>query len=250
MIGRPDRAAVAAAADLFLFCSRTDTYGQVIVEAQASGLPVVAVDEGGPASLIEDRQTGWLCEADADRLASAGSLSSPPRRSCGSGSRDWHWRRCRGAPGRWRWPSSRPGTSAPLRDAAASPGPARWRRLREAPAAVASPDRWSRPTPRRLNPSRRSSSLRCWTRWPRVVPTSPTRRSTSTASSPGCSSTNACSSLPRAHGPLLERLEVRRDLLVEPRRVLHDPRCRPARLDRRRRWSGAGRTGRTAAGDG
>jgi glycosyltransferase involved in cell wall biosynthesis/predicted metal-dependent phosphoesterase TrpH len=60
-----------ASSDLFLFCSRTDTYGQVIVEAQASGLPVVAVAEGGPASLISDRQTGWLCEPDADQLASA-----------------------------------------------------------------------------------------------------------------------------------------------------------------------------------
>ena len=37
-----------ASADLFLFCSQTDTFGQVMLEAQASGLPVVAVAEGGP----------------------------------------------------------------------------------------------------------------------------------------------------------------------------------------------------------
>ena len=60
-----------ASADVFLFCSRTDTYGQVIVEAQASGLPVVAVAEGGPLSLIRDRQTGWLCEPDPEALAAA-----------------------------------------------------------------------------------------------------------------------------------------------------------------------------------
>ncbi|HEU0316437.1 MAG TPA: glycosyltransferase, partial [Solirubrobacteraceae bacterium] len=36
-----------ASADAFLFASRTDTFGQVILEAQASGLPVVAVAEGG-----------------------------------------------------------------------------------------------------------------------------------------------------------------------------------------------------------
>ena len=36
-----------ASADIFLFASRTDTFGQVILEAQASGLPVVAVAEGG-----------------------------------------------------------------------------------------------------------------------------------------------------------------------------------------------------------
>ncbi len=37
-----------ASADVFLFASRTDTFGQVLLEAQASGLPVVAVGEGGP----------------------------------------------------------------------------------------------------------------------------------------------------------------------------------------------------------
>jgi glycosyltransferase involved in cell wall biosynthesis/predicted metal-dependent phosphoesterase TrpH len=59
-----------ASADLFLFASRTDTYGQVIVEAQASGLPVVAVAEGGPASLIEHGETGLLAPADPEALAS------------------------------------------------------------------------------------------------------------------------------------------------------------------------------------
>jgi glycosyltransferase involved in cell wall biosynthesis len=60
-----------ASADLFLFCSRTDTYGQVVLEAGASGLPVVAVAEGGPAVLVEDRATGLLCQPDPDRLAGA-----------------------------------------------------------------------------------------------------------------------------------------------------------------------------------
>jgi glycosyltransferase involved in cell wall biosynthesis/predicted metal-dependent phosphoesterase TrpH len=60
-----------ASADIFLFCSRTDTYGQVVLEAGASGLPVVAVGEGGPAALIENRHTGLLCRPDADHLAGA-----------------------------------------------------------------------------------------------------------------------------------------------------------------------------------
>jgi len=60
-----------ANADLFLFPSATDTFGQVILEAQASGLPVIAVAEGGPLSLIEDRVTGLLCEASAPALADA-----------------------------------------------------------------------------------------------------------------------------------------------------------------------------------
>jgi glycosyltransferase involved in cell wall biosynthesis/predicted metal-dependent phosphoesterase TrpH len=64
-------ARVYASADLFLFASRTDTFGQVILEAQASGLPVIAVGEGGPASLIEHGESGLLSAADARALADA-----------------------------------------------------------------------------------------------------------------------------------------------------------------------------------
>jgi glycosyltransferase involved in cell wall biosynthesis/predicted metal-dependent phosphoesterase TrpH len=60
-----------ASADVFLFASSTDTYGQVILEAAASGLPAVAVAEGGPAALIENRHTGLLCRPDPDHLAGA-----------------------------------------------------------------------------------------------------------------------------------------------------------------------------------
>jgi glycosyltransferase involved in cell wall biosynthesis/predicted metal-dependent phosphoesterase TrpH len=60
-----------ASADAFLFASRTDTFGQVILEAQASGLPVVAVAEGGPKSLIADGETGLLAEPTPEALASA-----------------------------------------------------------------------------------------------------------------------------------------------------------------------------------
>jgi glycosyltransferase involved in cell wall biosynthesis/predicted metal-dependent phosphoesterase TrpH len=66
-----DLARAYASADVFLFCSRTDTFGQTILEAGASGLPTVAVAEGGPAALIENRHTGLLCRPDADHLAGA-----------------------------------------------------------------------------------------------------------------------------------------------------------------------------------
>jgi glycosyltransferase involved in cell wall biosynthesis/predicted metal-dependent phosphoesterase TrpH len=66
-----DLARAYASADMFLFPSATDTFGQVILEAQASGLPVIAVAEGGPLSLIEHRVSGLLCEARANALAEA-----------------------------------------------------------------------------------------------------------------------------------------------------------------------------------
>jgi len=70
-LGGEDLAEAYASADVFLFASSTDTYGQVIIEAAASGLPVVAVAEGGPAALVENRHTGLLCRPDADHLAGA-----------------------------------------------------------------------------------------------------------------------------------------------------------------------------------
>jgi len=87
-LGDEDLARAYASADLFLFCSATDTYGQVISEAGASGLPVVAVAAGGPATLVEDGRTGLLCPADPSRLAEAiGQLAASPalRRRLGAG---------------------------------------------------------------------------------------------------------------------------------------------------------------------
>jgi glycosyltransferase involved in cell wall biosynthesis len=66
-----DLARAYASADLFLFASQTDTFGQVVLEAQASGLPVVAVDAGGPSSTIEHGRTGLLVPPEQDALASA-----------------------------------------------------------------------------------------------------------------------------------------------------------------------------------
>ena len=60
-----------ASADLLVFPSATDTFGQVILEAQASGLPVLAVDAGGAAELIETGRSGCLVPPEPQALADA-----------------------------------------------------------------------------------------------------------------------------------------------------------------------------------
>ena len=52
-----------ASADLFVFPSATDTFGNVVLEAQASGLPVIVSDAGGPRELMIDGETGSVFPA-------------------------------------------------------------------------------------------------------------------------------------------------------------------------------------------
>jgi glycosyltransferase involved in cell wall biosynthesis len=58
-----DDAALArlyASSDLFVFPSRTDTLGQVVMEAQACGLPAIVSSEGGPKETVVDDVTGQI----------------------------------------------------------------------------------------------------------------------------------------------------------------------------------------------
>ena len=49
-----------ASADVFLFASEVDTFGNVVLEAVASGLPVLAYNYAAPALMVEHGRTGWL----------------------------------------------------------------------------------------------------------------------------------------------------------------------------------------------
>lgn len=65
-----DLATGYASADFFGFPSTTDTFGNVVLEAHASGLPVVVSDIGGPRDLIEDGVDGYVTRAnDIDEFA-------------------------------------------------------------------------------------------------------------------------------------------------------------------------------------
>ncbi|HSW25068.1 MAG TPA: glycosyltransferase family 1 protein [Burkholderiaceae bacterium] len=55
-----DLAAHYASADLFVFPSLTETFGNVVPEAMASGLPVVAFDHAAAGQLIRHGDSGWL----------------------------------------------------------------------------------------------------------------------------------------------------------------------------------------------
>ncbi len=68
-LGGEDLAQAYASGDIFVFASTTDTFGNVILEAQASGLPVVVTDEGGPKENLIPGETGFVVPAkDADRF--------------------------------------------------------------------------------------------------------------------------------------------------------------------------------------
>jgi glycosyltransferase involved in cell wall biosynthesis len=56
--------AAYASSDMFVFPSTTDTFGNVILEAQASGLPVIVTDQGGPHENMIDGKTGVVVSGD------------------------------------------------------------------------------------------------------------------------------------------------------------------------------------------
>src|SRR5438477_1150499 len=65
-------AAAYASADVFAFPSTTDTFGNVIIEAQASGVPVIVSDAGGPKELVAHERNGIVTKSfDVDDFSRA-----------------------------------------------------------------------------------------------------------------------------------------------------------------------------------
>lgn len=62
-------ASYMAAADCFVFASKTETQGIVIIEAMAAKTPVVAVKASGVEDLVEDGVSGYLCPEEEEAFA-------------------------------------------------------------------------------------------------------------------------------------------------------------------------------------
>lgn len=62
--------------DVLLFPSRTDTYGNVVLEALASGVPALVTSTGGPKFLVSEGRTGWIAKSDEDFVRIAVRIAS------------------------------------------------------------------------------------------------------------------------------------------------------------------------------
>jgi len=65
--------------DLFVFPSHTDTFGNVILEALASGVPAVVTPDGGPCTIVRDGETGRIVPDSGFAAAVAGILGDPAK---------------------------------------------------------------------------------------------------------------------------------------------------------------------------
>jgi glycosyltransferase involved in cell wall biosynthesis len=65
--------------DLFVFPSHTDTFGNVVLEALASGVPAIVTPDGGPKTIVRDGVTGRVVEDGEFAAAVAGVLGNPEK---------------------------------------------------------------------------------------------------------------------------------------------------------------------------
>lgn len=83
---------VYAAADLFVFPSRTDTFGIVVIEALASGLPVAAYPATGPVDIVTDDTLGGLDDDLGKAVGKALRTGDPA--ACAAAGRAYTWESC------------------------------------------------------------------------------------------------------------------------------------------------------------
>lgn len=64
--------------DLFAFPSSTDTFGNVVLEALASGVPCVVTASGGPKFIVRDGETGFVGNTESDFIGGVAHLLAEP----------------------------------------------------------------------------------------------------------------------------------------------------------------------------
>jgi phosphatidylinositol alpha 1,6-mannosyltransferase len=72
-----DLARAYANMDLFVFPSHTDTFGNVVLEALASGVPAIVTPDGGPRYIVKDGETGCIATDDGFSSAIAKLIEDP-----------------------------------------------------------------------------------------------------------------------------------------------------------------------------
>jgi glycosyltransferase involved in cell wall biosynthesis len=109
------------ASDALVHAAEAEQFGQVLIEAMACELPVIAVDRAGPSTIVDDPDTGWLIEPD-DRDAFADAMVAAVADPQG---RRLRGRRARGqVVGRYAWSEIGREMTALLRDAVVPAGEA------------------------------------------------------------------------------------------------------------------------------
>jgi glycosyltransferase involved in cell wall biosynthesis len=99
MCSHDQLALLYANADLFMFPSLTETFGNVTLEALACGTPVLAFDCAAASELVEDNRHGWLVQGERseDYIQQALAITANTadlrrvRQSNGERSREWDW---------------------------------------------------------------------------------------------------------------------------------------------------------------
>jgi phosphatidylinositol alpha 1,6-mannosyltransferase len=64
--------------DVFLFPSKTDTFGNVVLEALSSAVPALVTDEGGPQFIVKNGETGYICRDNASFVEGILTLRRSP----------------------------------------------------------------------------------------------------------------------------------------------------------------------------
>jgi glycosyltransferase involved in cell wall biosynthesis len=64
--------------DVFVFPSHTDTYGNVVLEAMASGVPAVVTNSGGPRFIVRPGETGFVAESLSEFVGCIQNLAAQP----------------------------------------------------------------------------------------------------------------------------------------------------------------------------